>query len=151
MLVLDQLSQLLGVILLPSKVAESMSPTSTSGMLRVTDECLLPNTATLAVGTVFHMTSPSLVMEFSPKPGAVKQHQQLATASTRLSSSSSIPPPVQPRVMLTPTTSWSWRNLGAQETDTPSWMQAKMMPTRALMSDSESDSWQASLTLILSQ
>ena len=69
-----------GVIPLPSKVVESESPSSILGMLRLTDMALLPNTATLAVGTVFHMSSLSPATEFSPK-----------TAVTSLSLSLSIP------------------------------------------------------------
>ena len=61
-------------------VAENKSPSLILGMQRVTDMILLPNTATLAVDTVFHMSSPSVAMEFS-----------LKTALTSLSSSSSTP------------------------------------------------------------
>ena len=111
----DQLPWSPGVIPLPSKVAENESPSSILGMLRVTDVTPLPNTAMLAVGTVFHMSSLSLAMEFSPKPGAKKQYHQLATAPTSLRSSSSIPPLVQPRVTLTPITLWLWRTLGVWE------------------------------------
>ena len=76
MVVPDQLPQLLGVILLPSKVKvmESKSPSSKLEMPRVTDVTPLQNTATLTVGTVFHMFSLSPAMEFNPKPGAVRQH-----------------------------------------------------------------------------
>ena len=76
----DQLPESLVMIPLPLKVAESESPSSISEMLRVTDVTPLSNTAMLAVGAVFHMSSPSLAMEFSPE-----------TALTSLSLSSSIP------------------------------------------------------------
>ena len=88
MVLQDQLPWSPSVILLPLKVAESESPSSTLVMPRVTP---LPNTAKLAVGAVFHMSSPSLATEFSPKAGAVRQHQQLAPALTSLNLNSSIP------------------------------------------------------------
>ena len=125
---------------LPSKVAESESLSLISRMPRVT------------VGTVYHRSSPSLTMEPSPEPGAIREHQQLATSLTSLNSSSSIPPPIQTKSMPTLTMSWSRRTLGAQETGTPSWGWAKMMPTRVMLSLTQKVTcrW-ATLTLVLSQ
>ena len=62
---------------LPSKVMGSKIPSLTSGMPRV--------------GMVFHLSNPGLATESSPRPGAAKQHQQLATAPNSLCLSSSIP------------------------------------------------------------
>ena len=93
---------------LPSKVAESESLSSISGMPRVT------------VGTVFHRSSLILATEPRPEPGSVRELQQLVTALTSLNSSSSVLPLIQPRVMPTLMMSWSWGTLEAQETGTPS-------------------------------
>ena len=116
----DQLLHLLGVIPLLSNVAESESPLLTSGIQRVTDAISLLNMATLAVGAVFHLSSPCLAMNSSPRPRAAKQHQQLATALTSLPFSSSIPP-FQPRVTLTPTTLWRTLAVWGTGIETLSW------------------------------
>ena len=97
----------------PIKGGRSESPSLISGMPRVIDMIPLPNTAMLAVGTVFYMSSPSPAKEFNPK-----------TAPASVNTSSSIPPLDQPRVMLTLMMLWLQRTLGEWEIEieSPSWV-----------------------------
>ena len=105
----DQLLWLPSLIPLPLKVAESESLLLILGMQSMTNMTPLTNTAMSAVGTVFNMSSPSLAMEFSPKPGAVKQHQQIATVPA---SPSPLIPQSSQGSTLTLMMLWLWRTLG---------------------------------------
>ena len=89
-----------------------------------------------AVATALHLSSLSLAMEFSQKPGAAKQHWQLAIASTYLNLGSLISPPVKARVPPTQMIGWPWRMWTAPEIviGTLLWVSVKMVPTTGVIS-----------------
>ena len=74
-----------------------------------------PKHSNISSGCSLPDVQPESSSGVQPQPAAAKQCQQLATALTSLSSSSSMLPPVQPRMMLTLMMLWLWRTLGVWE------------------------------------